>query len=505
MRIALVATYTYPLALGLRYISACLKNAGHDVEMFFMCSKRETAEANFPPALVAELTERLRESHLIGMSLMTNTFQRASVLTRAIRASGLKTPIVWGGPHATTANDESLEVADIVCRGEGEQAALELASALEAGKDPTGISGLDFRRNGRTIHNPMPRLHEELDRFPFPDYDLSTHFVAMGDHFERAAPENMRGLLQRYRIETTRGCPFPCAFCTNAAMMRLYKGKGPWVRRRSTENIIQEIESVRARFPTIDAVNIVDDLFFIRGEAEMDEFCRAYEARVNLPLELDAFPNTITEAKVRSLARLPIALVSMGIQSGSPHTLKHIYNRSTPIDKIVRAMNTLADHKLRAEYHYLVNNPFESDENRIETLRFIASHHRGPAILRVFPLQFYPGTPLYDRARAEGVIGDRHESAYKFTYTSKVRILDSCYLDIWLRIVLNLTNRGVPRFAVHGLITAVTCAPVRWVLDRKWFAPLAYGLYSVGRFIARKLIYPAFIGPLKYLHRKRRR
>jgi radical SAM superfamily enzyme YgiQ (UPF0313 family) len=287
-------------------------------------------------------------------------------------------------------------------------------------------------------------------------------------------------------------------------MLRLYKGKGPWVRKRSNENIIKEIELARARFSTIEAVNVVDDLFFVRSETEMDEFGRLYEARVGLPLELDAHPSTINEAKVRLLARLPISLISMGIQSGSSDTLKNIYNRPTPIERIAAGINALADRKMRAEYHYLVNNPFESDRNRIETLRFVATHHRGPAILRIFPLQFFPGTPLYDRARAEGLIGDRHESAYQLTYTGRTRILDSGYLDIWLRVVLNLRNLRVPRFAVHGLISVVTHPVVRWGLDRKGFAPFAYGTYCVGRFIARKLIYQVFIRPFRGLRRKPR-
>ncbi len=47
MRIALVATYSHPIALGLRYISAYLKAHGQQVEMFFMRSKRDTADADF--------------------------------------------------------------------------------------------------------------------------------------------------------------------------------------------------------------------------------------------------------------------------------------------------------------------------------------------------------------------------------------------------------------------------------------------------------------------------
>ena len=504
MRITLVSTYPHPIALGLRYVSAYLKAHGHDVQLLLMRSKRDTAEADFTPALLERFVERLRGADLIGLSLMTNTFHRACVLTDAIRRGGIKTPIIWGGTHPTIAPEESLEVADIVCVGEGERPTLELVETLEAGRDPTSIASLAFRRNGQTIHNPIAPLQENLDEYPFPDYDLDKQWVAAKDHFEPASPHNLRGTLHRYRIETTRGCPYRCAFCNNAVLLELYRGKGRWVRKRSNENVIREIESARARFPTIKAVNMVDDLFFIRSEGDMEEFSRLYESRVNLPLELDAFPNTITRAKVRALSHLPIALISMGIQSGSPDTLRNVFQRRTPLEKIVEGINAFADHKIRAEYHYLVNNPFESDDSRIETLRFAATHHRGPAVLRIFPLQLYPGTPLYDRARAEGLIGERHTSAYERTYTGKTHLFGSQYLDVWLRVVWHLRNRGLPVGAVRRLVDCVTHPRVRWVLDRSWFVPVAYGLYRVWRFVSRKLIYQPFIRPLARLRRKAR-
>ena len=89
MRIALISSYTHPIALGLRYLSASLKAHGHQVEMFFMRSKRDTAEANFSPALLSELIQRVRKADLIGLSLMTNSFHRACVITDAIRESGV--------------------------------------------------------------------------------------------------------------------------------------------------------------------------------------------------------------------------------------------------------------------------------------------------------------------------------------------------------------------------------------------------------------------------------
>ncbi|MCP4250419.1 MAG: B12-binding domain-containing radical SAM protein [bacterium] len=505
MQIALVATYTHPIALGLRYVSAFLKHHGHDARMIFMSSKRDTPGADFSPALLADFVDHVREADLIGMSLMTNTFVRACVLTEALRKARVKAPIVWGGTHPTVAADESLEQADMVCVGEGEHPMLELARTLEAGKDPTGVGSIVVRRGDRIVRNPVIPLEGQLDDLPFPDYDLDSHWIPDGDRLVQVRPERLRGALNRYRLETTRGCPYPCTFCNNAALLNIYRGKGAWVRKRSTENVLAEIDQVRRRFPSVEAVNIVDDLFFIRSEAEIDEFAQRYAREVNLPLELDAFPNTITEQKVRSLCRVPLSLISMGIQSGSPDTLKNIYGRPTPVETIAEGIGILSRARVRAEYHYLVGNPFEPEANFIQTLRFAATHHRGPAIVRVFPLQFYPGTPLYDRARADGLIGERHESAYRYMYTGKKYLKEAAYLEIWLRVVLALRGKGIPSAVVHGMVSLVLHPFVRRLLDRKWFAPACYRLWRLGRTISKNLIYQPFVRPFRYLRRRRPR
>ena len=145
----------------------------------------------------------------------------------------------------------------------------------------------------QVLSNPVQPLERELDDYPFPDYELETHWVAGKDGLEPARPDNLRGTLHRLRIETTRGCPYPCTFCNNAALLKVYRGKGAWVRKRSADNVIEEIRNARACFPTIEAVNIVDDLFFVRSEEDIEEFAVKYEEQVNLPLELDALPYTI--------------------------------------------------------------------------------------------------------------------------------------------------------------------------------------------------------------------
>ena len=509
MKVALVSTYTHPIALGMRYLSSYLKAAEYDVDVLLMSSKRDTTKPDWSAAALEAFIEHVRQCDLIGLSLMTNTFHRACALTQRIRDAGLKTPVIWGGTHPTVAAEESIEIADVICIGEGEKSLLELLRRIEAGSDPTDISSLWFRGGGQfgnrqTLRNPIAPLEEHLDDYPFPDWELETHWVADKDGLVPVRLDNLRGALDTLRMETSRGCPFHCTFCNNTVLRGLYKGKGKWVRLRSVDNILAEIRSILARFPKISSINFVDDLFFVRSEEEIEEFATKYNQQVRLPLQLDAFPNTVTERKVRALARVPIELISMGIESASQDTLDNIYSRPTPLKRIAAAIETFKKHRVRAEYHYIVSNPYEPEQNVIETMRFIATHHRGPAVLRVFPLMFYPGTPLYQRACADGLIDARDNAAYDFMGTGALQFAKHDYLAIWLRIVLNLRNVGAPRWLAHRLIDFATSKLTRKILDRKWFCPTVFIGYQIFRKIFRNFIYQPFVKPFKYLRPRSR-
>ncbi|UCF34889.1 MAG: B12-binding domain-containing radical SAM protein [Phycisphaerales bacterium] len=508
MDVVLVSTYAQSVALGLRYISAYLKRAGHKVTIVFMASKRETAEVDYSPPLLADFVHHCRSADVIGMSLMTNTYYRAKALTEALRAGGVQAPIVWGGTHATVAPRESAEVADYVCIGEGEKAMVDFAAALDGGGDPAATANLAHLKNGDLHTNKPYPLADDLNEYPFPDYDLEDHWITEKDALVPVAdhPKLLRGALRRYRILSTRGCPFSCSFCNNATQMRIYREAGSmqnWVRKRSVESIVGELESICARYPSIKEVNIVDDLFLVRSEDEVDAFVEAYRRRINLPIELDAFPSTVSQAKVASLSRLPLKLISMGIQSGSRDTLFTMYNRPTPVEMVARAIRIISDQGLRAEYHYLVANPFETEESMVETLRFAADHHRGPAKLRIFPLQLFPGSAMHERARKEGVIDEHHDDAYRGSYAGKKHIMRAHYLEIWLRIVLGLRNAGVPQRMVHKVIDFALSRPGRWLLDRSWFPPASFYVYRVSRVLFKNLLYRPVIAPI--MSRRQRR
>jgi radical SAM superfamily enzyme YgiQ (UPF0313 family) len=184
--------------LGVRYLSAVLRRAGHDTALVHV---RRMEDINrFPeqvgdgdycrsPAYVSareielfrETVARLRPD-VIGFSLTSNFVALAEYLTRQVRqlfgehrqdacATGAK--IVWGGIDTLADPERALQSADIICRGEGEEAMIELVEALERGGDWRGIANL-WVRDGDTIIRNGPRPPcQDLDELPYPDHDLS--------------------------------------------------------------------------------------------------------------------------------------------------------------------------------------------------------------------------------------------------------------------------------------------------------------------------------------------
>lgn len=96
---------------------------------------------------------------------------------------------------------------DYICTGEGEYAFTELLERIKIGKNPLSIAGIWGKdTSGKIIGTGRPNLIDNLDSIAFPDRDL-------------LEPEYYRAELTGANVLTSRGCPFPCAFCQNKELM----------------------------------------------------------------------------------------------------------------------------------------------------------------------------------------------------------------------------------------------------------------------------------------------
>ena len=82
MKITLISIYPDLWSFGLRTVSSILKKEGNDVDLIFM--PREFVE-RFPKEAVEDLVELTKDSHLAGISLMSNFWDNAIQLTEAIK------------------------------------------------------------------------------------------------------------------------------------------------------------------------------------------------------------------------------------------------------------------------------------------------------------------------------------------------------------------------------------------------------------------------------------
>ncbi|MBA4358462.1 MAG: B12-binding domain-containing radical SAM protein, partial [Desulfovibrio sp.] len=315
MLAVLISPYPDITSYGLRTISAWLKQEGHATRLIFLPDPfgddLQAGVDRYPAAVIEQTAGLCRDADLVGISLMTNYFDNAAQLTDGLKAAGVHAPVLWGGVHATIRPAQCLEHADIVCQGDGEEAAAQLLDCLGQGRDYAQVANLWLKRDGQVIGNAPRPLTQDLDQYPIPDYSHDDHWVLMGEKIVPLTLELTGKLLARgtvseylgmagYQTMTGRGCPHKCSYCINDTLKNLYGAKG-YLRWRSTEHVMKELAWVREHMPFVGFIWISDDAFFARKLEDIKEFCRQYKEKVGLPFSALASPLTMSEEKMALL------------------------------------------------------------------------------------------------------------------------------------------------------------------------------------------------------------
>jgi anaerobic magnesium-protoporphyrin IX monomethyl ester cyclase len=439
MKISLISPSPHPnkiSAYGVRIISSCLKKIGCDAQIIFL--PRQVGEI-YSEDVHSSIVELTRDADLIGISLMTDDLENAILITQTLK-SQMTTPIIWGGIHPTIQPRECLSYADMVAIGEGEDSLLELVEKKRSGEDFSKVLGIWFKQAGQIIENSLRPLIRDLDRLPFPDYEYQDHWILFEGKVQPLNEDILRVCLREYYLTmTTRGCPYRCSYCWNHAYNRLFQGN-PLIRKRSITNVIEELKSVNDRFPFVEMICIDDDAFFLRSDEEIEEFGRQYQKHIPIPMWVTgATPATLSERKLAALTQAGMTSLRMGVQSGSPHT-KQLYKGSHSNQAVLKAVQLI--HQFREikkpQYDLILDNPWETSRDLCQTLMFL-SQFPVPYQLFFFPLQFYPGTDLYEKARTEGKIPSDELEIVRARHHGFKQI----YLNELFFLLDNLAQRGM--------------------------------------------------------------
>jgi len=318
----------------------------------------------------------LRKANLVGISTITSTAPRAYAIADRCRELGI--PVILGGPHVTFLSDEALEHADFVIRGEGEGPLQAFLGAWVGSRDWTTVPGLSFRREGECIHNPTKPPASELDQLPFPDFSL-LHAAGrrIGDH--TIVP-----------MQTSRGCPFDCSFCSVTGMF------GRQYRFRSTASIIEELRRYNRRG---NFIFFYDDNFTANREHTKDllramireHFVFKWSAQVRTDVANDP-------ELVRLMKKSGCRMVFIGFESLNPESLKAMKKKQT-VGDISRAVKVLR--RRHIHIHGMFVFGFDQDDwNTVKkTVRFARrARLTSSQFMILTPL---PGSEFYNKVRAE--------------------------------------------------------------------------------------------------------
>ncbi len=294
------------------------------------------------------------------------------------------TRIVLGGPEVSFGAFELMQdhpAIDFVIKGEGEVVFRQLAEALSAQEPGTltgsafdEINNLFFRDGDDLAAGPLNRGYLQLDSIPSP--------------FE-AELVNLDKPLTYY--ETSRGCPFSCAFCLSSV-----EGQ---VRSYSMERIKQDLLLLMRK--KVAQIKLVDRTFnFDAGRAdEIWRFILEHNQGSHFHFEIAA--DLLSDAALELLKSVPSNTFrfEIGVQSTSADTLKRV-NRTADLDRIFDVIRRLkAETQIELHLDLVAGLPGEDYAAFLNSVQAVADLQ--PHQIQVEPLKVLKGSPMREIAARE--------------------------------------------------------------------------------------------------------
>lgn len=329
---------------------------------------------------------------LVGIGGMTRTIHRSYDVADRLRTQGV--PVVLGGPHVSEEAEEGLEHADAVVCGEADALWPVVVADFEAGR---------LKPIYREAEKPGL---ENYPIIPWDEMDLK-QFTMLPRWLYRLlrATGHERYDLNLTPMETGRGCPYRCDFCTVSPFF------GEKVRFRANESVIAELQLLKRQGRTF--VFFVDDNFAINPPRTKALLRAMIDAGLRLPWAAQISMNLLRDPELLDLMKRSGCIgVYIGLESVLPESLAEV---SKSFNKPEQYAEIIANLHQRGIYT-VTGFIFGIDPDRPGVARktwdVVSSWSPGffPIFSQLTPL---PGTPLYKKLRTENRLEHRHWMNYR--------------------------------------------------------------------------------------------
>jgi len=357
------------LPLGTLYVTAALEEAGYTVQHL----DYQMHEAD-DPFSSAEILKYVGEpAPIVGFSCMANLLPFTLMAMKDFKEAWPDRTLLLAGVGPKSVEHLILERfpwVDIVVRGESERTAPLLLDAIKGDGDLSGVPGISYRRGGKVVHNPRPERITDLDALHAPAY----HHINL---------RNYSG----FGMITSRGCPYPCTFCSVAPIWDLKS------YFRSPESIVAEIKRLHDEGGA--ELILFQDEFFVSGRDRVLRFCDAL-AKSGLNIKWKAFGrvNLTDNDMMVAMEETGCVEIRFGIESGSDKILE-ITRKGFTTDQAVDVVSRACEIFRRVDAFYVWGYPFETMEDFYQSVFQMVSFRMMGA--RVLPslLCLLPQTEIY--------------------------------------------------------------------------------------------------------------
>lgn len=329
---------------------------------------------------------------IVGVTGTTPLILDAYRIADMCREMGILT--VLGGVHATVMSEEALRHADIVVKGEGEIAMLQIIQQ--------GIkSGIV---NGTPLNN--------LDDIPIFDK------AGVEIDFYLRMPETYAicvssGMLAG-SILGSRGCNNKCIFCHNS-------WDGLPYRCNSVKRVMDEIQYLVKRY-RIKAFSFIDDNLFM-NRPRLHQICHELiDSDLHLVWGAQARVDNIDIETLQLVKRAGCRAVGFGFESGSQRILD-VLNKKTTVEQNIDAIKMCREVGIMVSSAFMIGSPTETIEDIRMTQEFIKNYPIDSA--SVWITTPFPGTQLWDWGREKGLIPE-HPDWSKFIFTKATKGVLAC-------------------------------------------------------------------------------
>lgn len=368
-------------SLGLATVAGSIRELGDGYDVRIVDLNVENNENQILESTFADY-----QPDMVGVSFTIQNTNRADEISRMAKEYNEDTITVAGGPHVSLLENGIRTVQtssfDIAVVGEAD---LTIQDILKHEHNLANVPGIVFKNNGNAIANQPRAPIEDLDTLPMPAWHL----------FKLERYKMPKLLCKKPRvapIETSRGCPFRCNFCSRNVFGMRYKYKSP-------KRVVKEFQYMKEC--GFEEVHVMDDMFtLLRPRAQkICEMLAEEKNDIYINIMNGIRVNSVDMKMLQTMKAANVYRASFGAESGNQKVLDDI-QKGIKVEDIPHCFKMCREVGIESLGYFMLGFPADTEESMQDTIDI--AKKADPDIAKVDICTPMPGTLLFDRYQKMG-------------------------------------------------------------------------------------------------------